>query len=316
MTREQVSRDRWFALVYVTLLTHYRYMKAGGNSIAGQVEARIRERGRGTCFTPADFRDIGEPSAVRVTLFRLVRAGKIRRIARGLFDYPSIGADGSWTKPDPLVKAVVAARRHSRRPSTPDPFMSWARESGADYGGERPEQDFSHDMRIIILAGPNGAGKTTFAREYLPREAVCPVFVNVDLIAAGLSPFSPERVAFQAGKIMLQQVADYIRQRKSFAFETTVSGLGYARMIPQWRKLGFHVTLTFLSLPSADMAVSRVACRVIQGGHSIPEEVIRRRYEAGWRNFNTLYRRLPDIWNVYDNSGPLPVLTGKGENGR
>jgi predicted ABC-type ATPase len=125
-------------------------------------------------------------------------------------------------------------------------------------------------LKIIIIAGPNGAGKTTFAREFLPQEAGCPVFVNADLIAAGLSPFAPERAAIQAGRLMLEAIAQHVAQRESFAFETTLSGRGYARQIPQWQQLGYHVKLFFLSLPSADMAVQRVAERVRQGGHDIP----------------------------------------------
>lgn len=283
-------------------------------SMIGRIEARILEQGPGSHFTPSDFRDIAAPSAVRVTLFRLVRAGKIRRLARGVFDLPHVGADGDWVKPDPLLKATLAARPRPRGNGHHDPFVSWARESAAGYGRAHPMLESPHALQIVILAGPNGAGKTTFAREYLPHEAGCPVFINVDLIAAGLSPFSPERAALEAGKVMLHQVDEYVRRKESFAFETTLSGLGYARMIPRWRKLGFHVHLAFLSLPSADMAVARVAFRVLQGGHSIPEEVIRRRYEAGWRNFQTLYRTLPDTWQVYDNAGPYPLLLAKGEN--
>src|ERR1044071_9428720 len=101
--------------------------------------------------------------------------------------------------------------------------------------------------RIIILAGPNGAGKTTFAREYLLQEANCPDFVNVDLIAAGLSPFDPERAAIQAGRIMLSEIQRRVRKGESFAFETTLSGQVYARMIPQWRNSGYRVRLVFLS---------------------------------------------------------------------
>ena len=92
--------------------------------------------------------------------------------------------------------------------------------------------------RIIIIAGPNGAGKTTFAREFLPQEAGCPVFLNADLIAAGLSPFAPEVAAIQAGRLMLQAMEQHVARRESFAFETTLSGLAYARHIPVWRTLG------------------------------------------------------------------------------
>lgn len=162
--------------------------------------------------------------------------------------------------------------------------------------------------RSIILAGPNGAGKTTFAREFLPQEAGCPVFVNADLIAAGLSPFAPERAAIQAGRLMLQAIAQHVEKRESFAFETTLSGMGYARQIPRWRQSGYRVELFFLSLPSADMAVQRVAERVRQGGHDIPEVTIRRRFEAGKRLLVTVYQPLVDLWVLYDNAGDEPAL--------
>ena len=162
--------------------------------------------------------------------------------------------------------------------------------------------------RVIIIAGPNGAGKTTFAREFLPQEAGCPIFVNADLIAAGLSPFDPERAALQAGRLTLQAIAQHVARRESFAFETTLSGRAYARQIPQWRALGYRVELFFLSLPSADMAVQRVAERVRQGGHNIPEATIRRRFEAGWRLLTEVYQPLVDRWVLFDNAGEEPVL--------
>src|SRR5215470_12412139 len=132
-------------------------------------------------------------------------------------------------------------------------------------------------QRIIIIAGPNGAGKTTFAREYLMNEAHCPDFINVDLIAAGLSPFDPTRAAIQAGRIMLSEIERRVRKRESFAFETTLSGNVYARMIPVWKVAGYRVRLVFLSLPDAEMAISRVATRVAQGRHNVSSNVIRRR---------------------------------------
>ena len=162
--------------------------------------------------------------------------------------------------------------------------------------------------KIIIIAGPNGAGKTTFAREFLPQEAGCPVFVNADLIAAGLSPFAPERAAIQAGRLMLEAIAQHLAGRESFAFETTLSGKAYARQIPQWRQLGYRVELFFLSLPSAEMAVQRVAERVRQGGHDIPEATIRRRFDAGKRLFFEVYQPLVDQWILYDNAGDEPLL--------
>lgn len=168
--------------------------------------------------------------------------------------------------------------------------------------------------RVYILSGPNGAGKTTFAREFLTNEAACPTFINADLIADGLSPFAPERAAVRAGRIMLEMVADAVRRNESFAFETTLAGRNYARAIPQWRSSGYFVTLMLLSLPSAEVAVARVAERVRQGGHNVPEDVIRRRYAAGRRNFDGLYRPLVSAWTLFDCSGALPVVMDRGEN--
>jgi len=163
-------------------------------------------------------------------------------------------------------------------------------------------------QRIIIIAGPNGAGKTTFAREYLMNEAHCPDFINVDLIAAGLSPFDPERAAIQAGRIMLSEIQRRVRKRESFAFETTLSGHVYARMIHEWRNSGYRLRLIFLSLPDAEMAISRVVTRVAQGGHHVSSTVVRRRFDAGLQNFQDVYMNLVDKWEWYDNSGNTPQL--------
>lgn len=168
--------------------------------------------------------------------------------------------------------------------------------------------------RIIIIAGPNGAGKTTFAREYLLKEAHCPDFVNVDLIAAGLSPFDPNRAAIQAGRLMLSEIQRRVRKGESFAFETTLSGHIYARMIPEWRTSGYHVKLIFLSLPNSEMAIRRVATRVAQGGHNVSSTVIRRRFEAGVHNLQDIYMHLVDKWEWYDNSGNVPKLISAGSN--
>lgn len=160
----------------------------------------------------------------------------------------------------------------------------------------------SNQPRILIVAGPNGAGKTTFAREFLVGEAHCPAFVNADLIAAGLSPFAPELAARKAARIMLEMISEHVRKRESFAFETTLSGRAYARHIPEWRALGYHVKLFFLRLPSAELAFERVAQRVQQGGHDIPPDTIRRRFTAGLANFDKLYKPLVDSWLLLDNS--------------
>ena len=148
------------------------------------------------------------------------------------------------------------------------------------------------DKRIIILAGPNGAGKTTLARELLPNEAGILRFINADLIAAGLDPLQPENAAFQAGRMMLEMIDACVRRGENFAFETTLSGRGYARMIPQWQAEGYWVTLIFLRLPSPEAAIARVRQRVTMGGHNIPEKDIRRRFKSGWRNLEETYRAL------------------------
>ena len=167
----------------------------------------------------------------------------------------------------------------------------------------------SSSPRVIILAGPNGAGKTTFAREFLPQEAALPVYVNADLIAAGLAPFAPETAAIAAGRLMLAEIERYTHRRESFAFETTLSGRGYMRAIRQWKTAGYRVELFFLSLPSVEFAVERVAQRVQQGGHNIPANVIERRFHAGLSNFEQVYKPLADAWMLLDaSSTPVNVL--------
>ncbi len=166
--------------------------------------------------------------------------------------------------------------------------------------------------RAIIIAGPNGAGKTTFAREFLPVEARCPAFVNADLIAAGLSPFAPEAAALKAGRIMLAEIDDHVTHRRSFALETTLSGRIYATKIRHWRNLGYRVILFFLQLPSADMAIERVRLRVSQGGHNIPDEVVRRRFDAGPFHLNHTYQPIVDAWFLYENQHRQPLLLDQG----
>lgn len=118
----------------------------------------------------------------------------------------------------------------------------------------------------------------------------------------------------RAGRLMLEEISARVRRGESFAFETALAGLAYARAIPRWRAAGYHVKLIFLALPSVAVATMRVATRVAQGGHDVPPEVIRRRFESGLRNFHERYRRLADVWNLYDNGGVRPVLLEFGEN--
>ena len=168
--------------------------------------------------------------------------------------------------------------------------------------------------KVIIIAGPNGAGKTTFARSFLPQEAQCIKFINADLIAAGLSPFAPEDAAISAGRLMLSEIANCVRHSQSFAIETTLAGLNYLRHIEQWKLTGYQVHLFFLSLQTADYAVNRVQQRVKQGGHSIPEAVIRRRYRIGLDNFLKYYRNAVNSWILYDNTDSEPTPLEWGEN--
>ena len=166
--------------------------------------------------------------------------------------------------------------------------------------------------KIIIIAGPNGAGKTTFAREYLPKEANCPTFINADLIAAGLAPFAPETASIKAARLMLNEIKAHVKAGNSFAFETTLSGKIYAKHIADWKKQGYKITMVFLSLPTAEFAIARVAARVAAGGHNIPEATIRRRFSTGIHNFQKVYKELADNWALYDNSGEQPIIIERG----
>jgi predicted ABC-type ATPase len=128
------------------------------------------------------------------------------------------------------------------------------------------------------------------------------------LIAAGLAPFNPESASFKAGRLMLREIDDCVEAGHSFAFETTLSGLIYLKKIALWQARGYQVKLWVLSLPNDDIAVSRVAYCVLQGGHNIPEDVIRRRFKAGLENFNEYYSKVVDSWAFYDSSGMHPKL--------
>ena len=164
------------------------------------------------------------------------------------------------------------------------------------------------DRRVLIIAGPNGAGKTTFAREFLPQEADCPIFINADLIAAGLSPFAPEVAAVRAGRLMLAEMRRHFLAGESFAFETTLAGRGYVRLIREWQNAGYTVKMIFLKLADPDEAIARVAERVRQGGHHVADDVVRRRFHAGLANFTKVYSPLADSWVLYDNGGDVPML--------
>jgi predicted ABC-type ATPase len=161
---------------------------------------------------------------------------------------------------------------------------------------------------VYIIAGPNGAGKTTFAREFLPKYAACKNFINADLIAQGVSPFSPEAVAFRAGRLMLEEIELYAKRGESFGFETTLSGRSYLGLIRDLKRRHYDVHLFFLWIPTVYLALTRVRGRVLEGGHDIPEAVVRRRFERSIRNFLLHYRLLGDSWMLFDNAGAIPSV--------
>jgi len=165
--------------------------------------------------------------------------------------------------------------------------------------------------KIIIIAGPNGAGKTTFAKSFLPKEAHTFRFINADLIAAGLAPFNPESISFKAARLMLEELDEYTKAGESFSFETTLSGNHYLQRIQAWKDLGYIVKLWFIKLSSPELAISRVAERVAQGGHNIPEEVIRRRYSAGLQNLSN-YQKAVKSWVLLDGDKTPPEQINQG----
>ncbi|MFC3416936.1 zeta toxin family protein [Algoriphagus hitonicola] len=165
--------------------------------------------------------------------------------------------------------------------------------------------------RLYIIAGCNGAGKTTASFRILPELLGCKEFVNADEIARGLSPFQPETVAFEAGRIMLERIHDLIEKEEVFAFETTLSTRSYLGVIRKAQKHGYFVSLVFFWLESENLAIQRVKKRVSEGGHHIPEEVIRRRYQRGIYNLFKLFFDIVDYLVIVDNSGPIPDLVAE-----
>ncbi len=161
---------------------------------------------------------------------------------------------------------------------------------------------------LYIIAGPNGAGKTTFIKRFAPRHLALLDFINADEIARGLSPLAPERGQIEAGRIMLERIRRFIAQGKSFAMETTLSGRTYRLVLKQAKEAGYDIHLDFLALPSIEDSIRRVANRVIQGGHNVPEADLRRRFRLGLQNLFTLYRPYCDTWNVYLNADDASLV--------
>ena len=172
------------------------------------------------------------------------------------------------------------------------------------------------NKNVYIIAGSNGAGKTTFAKEFLPKYAHCPNFVNADLIAQGLSPFSPSIVSIKAGKLLLEQIRKLADKDVDFAFETTLAGKRHAIFLKELKEKGYMIHLFFLWIPSKELAVARIKERVARGGHSVADEDVRRRFDRSVCNLFKLYRPLLDSWNLFDNSTTTPRLIAEEKHGK
>ncbi|NOX87254.1 MAG: zeta toxin [Chlorobi bacterium] len=157
--------------------------------------------------------------------------------------------------------------------------------------------------RLYIIAGPNGAGKTTASYTVLPEILNCNEFVNADEIARGISPFNPETVSIQAGKLMLHRINELLQKKETFAFETTLASKIFIEFIERAQKQEYETVLLFLMLNSVELAYERVETRVKEGGHNIPKEIIKRRFYSGLKNFFTNYITIVDKWFLVDNSG-------------
>ena len=164
------------------------------------------------------------------------------------------------------------------------------------------------NKNLYIIAGCNGAGKTTASFTILPEILNCKEFVNADEIAKGLSPFQPEKVSFEAGRIMINRINELLEINNNFAFETTLATKSYKSKVILAQKKNYTVTLLFFWLQNVDLAIERVKTRVKEGGHNIETEVIRRRYSSGIKNLFSIYLSVVDEVLIYDNSGGKPEL--------
>ncbi|MBI4845758.1 MAG: zeta toxin family protein [Candidatus Omnitrophica bacterium] len=167
---------------------------------------------------------------------------------------------------------------------------------------------------VYIIAGPNGSGKTTFARTFLPEYAQCDRFINADLIALGLSPFSPQQVAIKSGKLVLEQIKEYLENGVDFGFETTMSGVTYLKYFNMLKAKGYKIHIFFLWIPSSQLAIARVKDRVAQGGHNVPIADIKRRFERSMEKFFKQYRVLADKWILFNNAEVKPKIIAKKQN--
>ena len=172
-----------------------------------------------------------------------------------------------------------------------------------------------NNKNVYIIAGPNGSGKTTFANKFLPGYAVCQNFVNADLIAQGLSPFSPRVFAIKAGRIVLEQINGLAKSGVDFGFETTLSGKSYANLLKKLKVKGYKLHLFFLWIPNSQLAIERIKERVLSGGHDVPPKDVRRRFTRSMVNLIRLYQPLLDSWIIFNNSGIIPALIAKNIDG-
>ena len=168
------------------------------------------------------------------------------------------------------------------------------------------------DQNLYIISGPNGAGKTTASMTLLPEVLNCREYVNADAIAVGLSPFNPESMALQAGRLMLMRINELLERDESFAVETTLATRSYRHLVNKARMQGYKVSLLYLWLESPEVALRRVALRVSEGGHNIREEVVRRRYSAGLNNLFRIYMPLVDYWMLVDNTEAPRCIVAEG----
>ena len=172
-----------------------------------------------------------------------------------------------------------------------------------------------HDKHLYIISGPNGAGKTTASYSVLPKILQCKEFVNADEIARGLSPFNPESVAVEAGRLMLSRIKDLLSKNESFSIETTLATRSYFRLVDNAHRQGYEVTLLFFWLKSPEQAMERVAERVSKGGHNIPQDIIVRRYYEGIDNLFKIYMPIVDTWVLVNNSEtPRSIIASGGKD--
>ena len=168
------------------------------------------------------------------------------------------------------------------------------------------------NKNLYIISGCNGAGKTTASFTVLPEILQCKEFVNAYEIAKGLSPFNPESVAIEAGRLMLQRIEELLERGETFSIETTLATKSYVNLVRRAQAKGYRVHLIFFWLETPELAVQRVAERVSKGGHNIPTDVIHRRYAAGIRNLFKHFMAEVDLWMIYDNSRTPRVFVAKG----